>query len=256
MRDEGRFMEIEGTYTIQATPHEVWNCLLDQNVWVHADSRVERMEQVDDRSYHLTIHLNQAPLAGTYTTRATITELHAPYYCRLTLSVDDNENGQPNTLKGYGSFHLNQQENLTIIAYQGDISSNVVDEMGASVSPLVMKGAIKLLLQQFFTTLAERVYKKNSVHMNGQDASTYASDELFITHEQRITIPSPLIYPTKERDKESNQERSRLRWFVHLLHIGRGNPAEEIRWTQRIRRYSIASVLLFLVWVGTRIPRR
>lgn len=249
-------MEIEGTYTIQATPNEVWECLLDQNTWMHVASGVERMEQVDARSYRLTIHLNQAPLAGTYTTRATITELHAPYYCRLSLSAIDEKDGQPNTLMGYGSFHLNQQENLTIIAYQADISSNVVDETDASVSPLVMKGAVKLLLQQFFTTLAERVYKKYRVHMNETDASTHTSNEPFVTHEQRITIPSPLLYPNGEHDTKSNQQHSRLRWFVHLLHIGKGNPAEEIRWTLRIRRYSIASVLLFLVWIGTRIPRR
>lgn len=263
-------MEIEGTYTLQATPNEVWDCLADQQLWTHSDSGIEHVERTDAVTYLVTIRPNQAALSGTFTTHVTITEQHAPYYCRLTLvedNTDDADNSDntdntdntsitpPKTLNGYGILHLNQQENHTIVAYKGDITSHVLDAMGEAVAPLVVKGAVKLLLQQFFTTLSERVYVKHRIQMNGMHAETLTSDEIFIAHEQRITIPSPLAYPD-ERAKESIQKRSRLRWFIHLLHIGKGNPAEEIRWTQRIRRYSIASVLLFLVWVGTRIPRR
>lgn len=248
-------MEIEGTYTLPATPAEVWHRLLDRELWSRTISGIERAEQVDTHAYRVTVHLNQPALTRTYTTRATITEQRAPYYCRFTLTGDD---GQADTLDGYGILHLNQQENHTVIAYKGLITSHAMNGMATSVSPLVMKGAIKLLLEQFFTTLAERVDKEHPTSMNETDASTstVTSDETFIAHEQRINIPSPLEYPLKRRRVRQDEAHSRLRWFVHLLHIGKGNLAEEIRWAQRIRRFSIASVLLFLVWVGTRIPRR
>lgn len=251
-------MEIEGTYTLQATPQVVWDCLLDHTMWEYSDFGIDDVTQLDAHTCIVTIRLNQAPLTGTYTTRVTITEQHAPYYCRLTLTGDDadnEQNEQTNMLNGYGILHLNQQDNLTAITYKGDITSHVLNTTGKLASPSVVKGAVKLFLQQFFTTLAEHAYQKQRVHMNGLDTATQSNEELFITHEQRITIPPPLTY-SDERARESTIARSRLRWFVHLLHIGGGDPTEEIRWTQRIRRFSIASVLLFLVWVGTRIPRR
>ena len=252
-------MEIEGTYTLQATPHEVWNCLLDPQAWLHADSAIEEAEKVDTNAFRLTIRLNHAPLIGTYRTRATITEQHAPYYCHLTFH-DDNAlaqtNEQTEAIHGYGILHLNQQEQHTVVAYKGDITSRVLDDVGNPVAAPIVKGAVKLLLQQFFTTLSAYVYEKQHIHMNGSHTRPLADDELFITHEERVVLPSPLAYSSREQERESSTKPSRLRWFVHLLRIGKGDVAEEIRWTQRIRRFSIASVLLFLVWVGTRIPRR
>ena len=254
-------MEIEGTYTLQATPAVVWECLLDNTLWEYSDFGIDDVEQIGTHSFLVTIRLHHAPLTGTYTTRVTISEQHAPYYCRLTLDGDETDNEQDkqieqtNTLNGYGILHLNQQEHLTVVAYKGDITSRVLDTTGRLASSTVVKGAVKLLLQQFFTSLAELVYQKQHMHMNGSDSTNQSSEGLFITHEQRITIPSPMTY-SDERARESSMKHSRLHWFVHLLGIGNGNPEEEIRWTQRIRRFSIASVLLFLVWVGTRIPRR
>lgn len=253
-------MEIEGTYTLQATPHEVWNGLLDSQVWVHEGSALEEATQVDTNAFRLTFRLNHAPLIGMYTTRATITEQHAPYYCRVTFHNDNalaQTNEQAEAINGYGILHLNQQEHHTVVAYKGDITSRVLDDAGNPVATPVVKGTVKLLLQQFFTTLSERVHEKQRIHMNGSDAHAHNhTDELFITHEERIILPSPLAYSSHEQVRESSIQRSRLRWFIHVLGIGKGDAAEEIRWTQRIRRFSIASILLFLVWVGTRIPRR
>ena len=66
--------------------------------------------------------------------------------------------------------------------------------------------------------------------------------------------------PTQGRSRANQQETQRvslLQRIVHLLRLGKGNASEEIRWTQRIRRTGYTSMLLFLVWVGTRIiPRR
>ena len=251
-------MEIEGTYTLPATPSVVWDCLLDHTLWEYADFGIDNVEQLDSDTFLVTIRLHQAPLTGTYTTRVTMSEQHAPYYCHLTLDGDtaDNEQGeQTHSLNGYGILHLNQQDNLTIVAYKGDITSRVQDTTGKLAPSTVVKGAVKLLLQQFFTILAERVYQKQHMHLNGLDTATQTSEELLFAHEQRITIPSPITY-SNEQARESTMQHSRLRWLVHLLRIGNGNTEEEMRWTQRIRRFSIASVLLFLVWVGTRIPRR
>jgi carbon monoxide dehydrogenase subunit G len=245
-------MEIEGTYTLEATPREVWSRLTDKQLWGHAVSGFEQVEVLgrpgrsdgNARSYRVTIRLNQAQLTGRYLTRAVMTEQHAPYYCRIALEDEPDAK----TLHGYGVLHLNQQDDQTIVAYKGNI---VVENETAS--PVVMKGAVKLLLQQFFTTLSERVYEAQQAYSTSTESFPFTSSTTFVAGEQVITIPAP---ERTRRGRQRDEESPRLRWVLHLLRIGGGDPEEELRWTLRIRRYGVASVLLFLVWVGTRIPRR
>jgi len=43
--------------------------------------------------------------------------------------------------------------------------------------------------------------------------------------------------------------------IFRLLGLGHGEPEQEQMWTNRLRRASTIVSLLFLVWVGTRLPR-
>ena len=48
--------------------------------------------------------------------------------------------------------------------------------------------------------------------------------------------------------------------FLHLvvrqLRLGDHDPFLEQQWVNRLRRMGLVSMLLFFVWVGTRLPRR
>ena len=109
----------------------------------------------------------------------------------------------------------------------------------------MIKGAVKLLIQQFFTALEEQLWQQ-------QAAKKRAEEEIVI----QTTTQRPASHIRRVNQRQT-QPVSFLQRIVHLLRLGKGSASEEIRWTQRIRRTGYASMLLFLVLGGTRIiPRR
>ncbi len=44
--------------------------------------------------------------------------------------------------------------------------------------------------------------------------------------------------------------------IVRQLRLGSNDPLLEEQWVRRLRRIGIVSVLLLLVWIGTRLPRK
>ncbi|GHO43602.1 CoxG family protein [Ktedonospora formicarum] len=221
-------MHIEGTYTLQASPEEVWQCLTDKEVLQQALTSLEQLEERENNRYGLALNIRQAPLAGIYTGQITITEQQYPYYCRFIITEGEGQRG----IGGEGTLHLNERNGNTIIAYQGKLT------FGKSVPSLVARGAAKLLTQQFFITLAEQLRLKRSAASGG---STTTNDIVLLTSHTSMN----------EQEPQSLALR-----FVRLLRIGKGNADEERLWATRLRQASILSALLILVWVGTRLPRK
>lgn len=230
-------MDIEGTYTLQAAPEDVWRCLMDQGVLLRIVPGIERLEQLDSDSYALALHIKYAPLLGTYHGRATISEQQYPYYFRM--SVEDE--GRPNTISGTGSIHLHKNDDKTIIAYTGTLS---LGKRGTRLPPLVVKGAAKLLLQQFFTALADYIQANQTAHMNGE-----ANAEITTIKQVGGNI---VILPHSSSSQSPNIPLK----IVQALGLGAHDPLQEELWTKRVRRTGIITGLLLLIWIGTRIPRR
>lgn len=231
-------MEIEGTYTLHATPEEVWHILGDQQTLLHTIPEIQQLERVDDFTQTIALHLTYAPLVGTYYGSVHIAERHRPSHSHIVIeSVRDTQN----TLSGEAILDLQSHEDTTVVTYTGDIT---LHRAGTQLQRTVIKGATKLLMQQFFTALEEQLWQQ-------QAARKHAEEEIIIQTATRHSTPQ-----TRVNEKQT-QRVSFLQRIVHLLRIGKGSASEEVRWTQRIRRTGYASMLLFLVWVGTRIiPRR
>src|SRR5437763_13680785 len=112
------FMDIEGTYTLQASPEDVWQSLLDRQVLLRTLPSIEQLEQLDRDTSAIDIHVKQASLIGTYHGHVTVAEQHFPYHYRLII---DGE-GRQSTLSGNGVGHLSQRDSMTIIAYKGTLN--------------------------------------------------------------------------------------------------------------------------------------
>ncbi len=233
-------MEIEGTYTLHATPEEVWHLLGDQETLLHTIPEIKQLERVDEFTRTLALHLTYAPLAGTYYGSVHIAERHRPSHSHIMLeSVRDTQN----TMSGEAILDLQSHEDTTVVTYTGDIT---LHKAGTQLQRTVIKGATKLLIQQFFTALEEQLWQQ-------QAAKQQAEEEIIIRTATRHSTPQA----STRINQEQTQRVSLLQRIVHLLRLGSGDTSEEIRWTQRIRRTGYASMLLFLAWVGTRIiPRR
>jgi len=219
-------MDIEGTYTLQALPEDVWHCLLDQQELRRTIPGVEGLEQVGENKYAVAMHIRHAPLIGSYHGHVTLIEQQYPYYYRMAIEGE----GRQSTISGEGVVHLSGRGENTIVAYKGTLN---LGKLGSLLPTPLVKGAAKLLIQQFFTALADQLRT-----MNPQEISTLQQPG------GNIAVSSPTVQPTL------------LHTIVRLLRLGGGDPTREAQWVNRVRRAGVISALLLLVWIGTRLPRR
>lgn len=235
-------MNIEGTYTLQAPPENVWQALMDQQVLLRAVPGIEKLEQISEDTYEIAMHIQHSPLRGSYNGHITISEQQYPYHYRINIEGE----GRQATIHGSGSIHLNGHDQTTIIAYKGTLASNKPDPL---FSPIVVKGAAKLLIQQFFSTLAGQL-------------RTYSTEEIALTvsaeePEDATIIRRPtgnIVVLPATTTPEIIEKVTFTRTLVRLFGLGAGDPAQEARWEMRIHRASIISGLLLLIWIGTRLP--
>lgn len=231
-------MEIDGTYTLQAPVEEVWRCLMEQQTIQRAIPGLERLTRVDEHTYSFAVQIRYAPLRGSYTGSATILEQQYPVSCRLKIEGE----GQSNQFSGECELQLITQNANTVISYRGAIQlgrgSNLIS------TPLI-RGAVKVLLQQFFTALGDQLRSE-------REGPIYVTtlEEMYEMPfmEEQLSEHLPVV--------RSSAPGGFLRRVVRVLGLGQHNPLKEEQWVQILRQVGIAAVLLFLVWVGTRLPRR
>jgi carbon monoxide dehydrogenase subunit G len=234
-------MNIEGTYTLQASPEDVWNCLMNQQILLRSIPGIQKLEKVDENTYALAMHIKYAPLKDSYHGHITLTEQQYPYHYRIAIQGE----GRQNTITGSGSIHLNERNNNTVIAYQGTLT---LGKSGVLLPASVVKGAAKLLIQQFFSALSDQL------RINGY-SKTVAPEEIAGASVVKQSGGSIVILPPASVVQGATKT-TLSRTIVHWFGLGEGDPVQEERWESNIRRISIISGLLFLVWIGTRLPRR
>lgn len=231
-------MNIEGTYTLQATPAEVWHYFTDQAILNETLPGVKRILSLGKDMYDITVSMDNAPFTGSHHGQITISEQQYPYHFRLTATSDGKT-----SLHGVGSIHLHEHEGKTIVAYKGTFTFN---KTGTYLAPALIKGAIKLYMQQYIQRLAEHLHDQKfpaaSLDLNGTGNAIVrqpAGDIAVIQHSAADTKhPATANIATR------------------LFRPGSRDPQVQTRWKARIRRTGAITGLLLLVWIGTRIPRR
>jgi carbon monoxide dehydrogenase subunit G len=231
-------MDIEGTYTLQATPGEVWQCLMDPQALREAIPGIERLEALDDFTYEIALHMKYAPLTDLYRGRVRIVEQQYPTCYRIAIESD----GRQSSTTCEASVQLSDREGNTIISYTCSLHPG---KPGALLPTPYIRGASKLFLQQFFSALADYVRSLHPVPVGELDT---------------FTLPmNPLEAQTEAQEDggtEAVKQPTILYRLVHLLRLGRGDPHAEEQWVLRARQAGMVCGLLALVWVGTRLPRR
>src|SRR5258708_32664896 len=156
------FMNIEGTYTLQASPEDIWSCLSNKEALLNAFPGLAHLESANEGFYPLALHIKSPPLTGTYNGQASITERQAPYYCHIAIEGEGR-----NAISGNARLHLNERNGNTVIVYKGTLSFS---RPGSLLPAPVIKGTAKLLIQQFFTSLADqlRSYQRMPIGVPGE----------------------------------------------------------------------------------------
>lgn len=232
-------MNIEGTYTLQVAGGEVWRHLMEQESLRTTIPGVESIERVDQGVYDITIAIHYASLKGSYKGRLTFSEQHYPYHYRLTFEREEG------TFNAFGSVNLSTNGNMTIVAYKGTLT---ISKSSIQLPQLMVKGAVKLFIQQYFLALAEQLQSEQ------QNTSGRVVEENEPTGQSNIIeLATETVQEYEERNAAHPTIYSRI---VSLFHLGAGDLEQEATWEYRLRRISVVSGLLFLVWLGTRLPRR
>lgn len=235
-------MDIEGTYTLQAPQEDVWYSLMDAQALRRAIPGVERLEVLGEYKHGITLDIRQSPLMGAYRGQVTVLERHYP----TDYSIMFEGEGRQTTISGQGMVQLHTLGENTIVSYKGTVNLGKL----ATLLPVpVVKGAAKLLIQHFFLALAGQLRVMHPVSMI--EAGRGESND-------------KLVAQARERNGENYHAEAGtlvtppafMHRVVRRLGIGEGNLEQELLWVQRVRRYGVIAGLLFLVWVGTRLPHR
>ncbi|MBV9613880.1 MAG: hypothetical protein JO031_00320, partial [Ktedonobacteraceae bacterium] len=218
-------------YTFQSKLTEIRQSLTKQEVLQHAIPGLEQLEAVTKNRYTVAIHIKYPPLAGTYQGQVSIVEDEQPASYRLLIESSSG----PNTIAGICSIQLHELGDNTTVIYKGTLT---LSKRGARLTPAVTRGAVKLLIQQFFTSLS------NQLRIDHADFTEDSMD----TASDIVTLHST---PASQRTPSSLANK-----IVRLLGLGKDDALQEEIWTDRIRRIGLISGFLLLVWIGTRLPRK
>ncbi len=229
-------MNIEGTYTLQAAPEEIWAGLMDLQTLRYTIPGIGRLERHEGDIYTFTMHIRHAPLRGAYSGRAAVLEQEYPLSYRMTVEGE----GQAGKFHGEWAIELRPHNENTVVGYKGTLH---LTKAGALLPASLVKGTIKVLTHQFFTTLADHLRTVSSSYTVTSENMSAPAEFKQIDNGHIVMASSP-------------HQPALLRMIVRELGLGGNDPQLEVQWVIRLRRVGFASMLLLLVWVGTRLPRK
>ena len=163
-------MNINGTYTLQASPEVVWTLLMDIQTLQRTIQGIERLERTGEDTYAFTLHIKHAPLRGSYSGNAVATKLEYPYSYHMRAEGE----GIPCTFHAEWNITLTAQDENTVVAYQGSLHFSRANAQ--LPSPLV-KGTIKVLIQHFFTAVADHLRSASYPYQNASLEVSHLDNE-------------------------------------------------------------------------------
>lgn len=143
-------MRIEGSYDLQAPRDRVWQTLLDPGQLAKAIPGCEKLEAAGPDEYTATLKVGVAAVKGTFQGKVRLADKEPPV--RYRMAVEGS--GPPGFVRGEASMELSEIEGGTRITYAADVQ---IGGLLAGIGQRMLGGAAKMLLDQFFSNLAEQL---------------------------------------------------------------------------------------------------
>ena len=142
-------MRIAGTATLHAPVEAVYAALQDPRVLVRTIPGCERLEQLGEDAYAMTVTAGVASVRGTYAGDVRLTDHQAPNAFRLRA----NGSGTPGTVAADVTVNLSPGDNgTTVITYDADA---VVGGMIGGVGQRLLTTVAKRTAGEFFGAVEE-----------------------------------------------------------------------------------------------------
>jgi uncharacterized protein len=140
-------MKVAGNATLHAPVETVYAALKDPRVLVRTIPGCERLEQVGDDAYQMTVTAGVASIRGTYAGDVRLTDQRAPHGFVLRASGS----GAPGTVSADVAVDLTAGEDgTTVLSYDADA---VVGGMIGGVGQRLLAGVAKRTAGEFFSAV-------------------------------------------------------------------------------------------------------
>jgi len=143
-------MKVEGSYTFQGQPQQVWDLLLNPESLRTCIPGVESLTETAPDHWDAVLKVGVAAIRGTYKGKVAIVEKDAPN--SYVLQVEGS--GGPGFVKGAAKVSLSPGAEGTAVVVDGE---GQVGGMLAGVGQRMLPGVSKMLMNQFFECLIAKM---------------------------------------------------------------------------------------------------
>ncbi len=143
-------MKIEGKYKFQASQEQIWDLFMDQRHLEKALPGCEKMEEREPGKYDVLLKIGIAAVKGTYRGKIAVVDPEPPKRYRLI----GEGSGSPGFVKGEAIIELSQQDQDTIVSYQGEME---VGGLIAGIGQRMIGGITKMMVGQFFKKMEKEL---------------------------------------------------------------------------------------------------
>ena len=145
-------MKVQGTYKFEAPLEKIWSALQSPDVLSNCIPGGEKFDPEGENSYLLSMKIKVASVTGQYTGKVSIKDISFPD--QYTMEVEGKGSG--GTVKATGVLHFSESNGLTTVNVEGEAR---VSGIVARVGQRIIGGASKMLMNQFFGCLTDKVEK-------------------------------------------------------------------------------------------------
>ena len=143
-------IKVQGNYVFTKPIKEVWESLQSAEVLSDCIPGCENLSQNGESSYDVEIRIKIAAVTGKYTGTVTITDAYYPDTYTMTVKGK----GSGGSIMASGVLTFGQDEIGTVVTVEGEAQAS---GMIARVGQRILGGAAKLLMNQFFQCLKEKL---------------------------------------------------------------------------------------------------
>jgi hypothetical protein len=143
-------MKVQGSYTFDADRERVWNALMDPDVLSGCIPGGEQFVPSGENAYQVTMKVKIAAITGTYTGSIRLVDVDQPNSYRMMVEGK----GSGGTVRGEAVMQFAESNGATEVLVEGDA---YVTGMVARVGQRLMGSASKMMMNQFFACLKEKI---------------------------------------------------------------------------------------------------
>jgi uncharacterized protein len=144
-------LDLQGEQKLDVTQQRLWEALNNPRVLEKCVPGCKEMIEIGPDSYVAVVELKVAAVGGSFEGKVSLQDKEEPTRCRLQVSGEGTL-GQGN---GWAVFEIVPESPETmLLKYEGE---GDVGGLVAGVGQRVLKGVVKHLIKQFFTSLREEL---------------------------------------------------------------------------------------------------